>query len=56
VTQYVYCFDEEWKPDMPGVACTPLDPELAIPWPLPISFVSEKDRAAPTLAELRGRR
>jgi dTDP-4-dehydrorhamnose 3,5-epimerase len=54
VTQYVYCFDEEWKPDMPGVACTPLDPELAIPWPLPISFVSEKDRAAPTLAELRG--
>jgi dTDP-4-dehydrorhamnose 3,5-epimerase len=56
VTQYVYCFDEEWRPDMPGVACSPLDPELAIPWPLPISALSEKDRSAPTLAELRATR
>jgi len=53
VTQYVYCFDEEWQVDMPGVACSPLDPELAIPWPLPISAISDKDRSAPTLAELR---
>ncbi len=27
------------------------DPALGIPWPLPASAVSEKDRAAPTLAE-----
>ena len=56
VTQYVYCFDEEWQPDMPGVACSPLDPELAIPWPLPITALSEKDRSAPTLADLRAAR
>ena len=28
-TQYVYCFDHEWQPDMPGLACNPLDPALA---------------------------
>jgi dTDP-4-dehydrorhamnose 3,5-epimerase len=53
VTQYVYCFDEEWVPNMPGVACTPLDPDLAIPWPLPITHISDKDRDAPTVASLR---
>ena len=26
------------------------DPELAIPWPLPATFVSARDRAAPSLA------
>ena len=30
VSQYVYCFDEEWRPGMPGVAVNPLDPALAI--------------------------
>ena len=55
LTQYLYCFDREWQPDMPGRACTPLDPELAIPWPVPITLISDKDRGAPTLAELRGR-
>lgn len=31
---------------------SPLDPELALPWPSDVDFVlSEKDRAAPTLAE-----
>jgi dTDP-4-dehydrorhamnose 3,5-epimerase len=54
-TQYVYCFDEEWVPNMPGVACTPLDPELGIHWPLAISHISDKDRDAPTLADLRSR-
>lgn len=53
VTQYLYCFDREWEPNMPGVACTPLDPDLAIAWPLPISAISDKDRDAPRLAELR---
>jgi dTDP-4-dehydrorhamnose 3,5-epimerase len=58
-TQYLYCFDHEWVPGMAGVACTPLDPALEIPWPLSIdpadrAQVSEKDRDAPTLAQLRG--
>jgi dTDP-4-dehydrorhamnose 3,5-epimerase len=26
------------------------DPELAIPWPLPVAMLSERDRQAPTLA------
>jgi len=28
------------------------DPELAVPWPLPVSTMSARDRAAPLLAEL----
>ncbi|HVV14406.1 dTDP-4-dehydrorhamnose 3,5-epimerase [Amycolatopsis sp.] len=27
------------------------DPELAIPWPLPVTLISERDKQAPTLAE-----
>lgn len=58
-TQYLYCFDQEWVPGMAGVACTPLDPALAIPWPLPIdpddpAQVSAKDRDAPLFAQLEG--
>lgn len=56
--QYVYCFDAEWQPGMSGVAVTPLDEDLGIPWPVPIdtsdpSMVSVKDRSAPTWAQLR---
>lgn len=29
------------------------DPELAIPWPLPVTSVSARDREAPSLAEVR---
>jgi dTDP-4-dehydrorhamnose 3,5-epimerase len=55
--QYVYCFDDEWQPGMPGMACNPLDPALAIPWPVPVdpddrSQVSEKDLNAPLFADL----
>jgi dTDP-4-dehydrorhamnose 3,5-epimerase len=55
--QYLYCFDQEWVPGMAGVSCSPLDPDLAIPWPLPIdpadaSQVSLKDRDAPRFADL----
>jgi dTDP-4-dehydrorhamnose 3,5-epimerase len=57
-TQYLYCFDREWAPGMSGVAFTPLDPALAIEWPLPIdpddrAQISEKDRDAPPFKELR---
>jgi dTDP-4-dehydrorhamnose 3,5-epimerase len=41
-TQYLYAFDNEWMPGMAGTARSPLDPELAIPWPLPID---PEDRA-----------
>ena len=55
-TEYFYCFDEEWKPDMAGVAVSPFDSDLAIPWPIAIdrsnrALVSEKDATAPHLRE-----
>ena len=54
---YLYCFDSEWEPAMPGVAVNPLDPDLAIAWPIAIdpadrSLISEKDATLPTFAEL----
>lgn len=53
--QYVYCFDAEWAPGMAGVAVNPLDPDLAIPWPLPIdpddpACISAKDARLPRLS------
>jgi dTDP-4-dehydrorhamnose 3,5-epimerase len=58
-TQYAYCFDQEWRPGMVGIACNPLDPALAIAWPLPVdqndrAQVSAKDLAAPAFADLAG--
>jgi dTDP-4-dehydrorhamnose 3,5-epimerase len=55
--QYVYCFDREWQPGMGGWACNPLDPDLAIGWPLPVdptnpSQLSAKDAAAPAFKEV----
>ena len=59
-TQYFYAFDNEWVPGMPGSAVNPLDPALAIPWPIAVDTrtfdqVSEKDANAPTLAEVLAR-
>jgi dTDP-4-dehydrorhamnose 3,5-epimerase len=55
-TQYVYCFDKEWRADVEGRSCNPLDPQLQIDWPLPVdpddrAQVSAKDIAAPMVAE-----
>jgi len=55
--QYLYCFSVEWTPDMAAVAVNPLDPDLAIPWPVRVdpadpSQLSAKDAAAPRLADL----
>jgi dTDP-4-dehydrorhamnose 3,5-epimerase len=55
--EYLYCFDDEWRPGMAGMACTPLDPALGIDWPVPIdrddpSQVSMKDRDAPLFHDL----
>lgn len=60
-TEYVYCFDTEWAPGMPGVAISPLDPDLNVPWPLAIdvddrSLLSAKDAALATFADLFGRK
>ncbi|MBN8883433.1 MAG: dTDP-4-dehydrorhamnose 3,5-epimerase family protein [Salana multivorans] len=56
VSQYLYCFDTEWRPGMPGCAVNPLDPALGITWPIEIDIddraqISAKDAAAPTFAE-----
>lgn len=37
VTQYLYCFDQEWRPGMAGTSVSPLDPVAAIAWPLPVN-------------------
>jgi dTDP-4-dehydrorhamnose 3,5-epimerase len=51
---YLYYFEKEWYPGMPGLACDPLDPELAIPWPIAKDkgmIISEKDLNSPPLKE-----
>lgn len=55
VTQYLYSFDAEWVPGMAGVAVSPLDTDLNIPWPIAIDTddraqISAKDLNAPPLA------
>lgn len=55
--QYLYCFGVEWQPGMAGVAVTPLDPDLAIAWPIAIdvdnpAMISAKDAAAPRFGAL----
>ena len=57
-TEYLYFFDNEWAPGMPGTALCPLDPELDIKWPIDVDIndlnqISEKDSKAPTLTQLR---
>ena len=54
-TEYLYCFDREWEPGLPGPAVHPLDPALAIPWPVQPVILSPKDAAQPTLAEVLAR-
>ncbi|HZQ84943.1 MAG TPA: dTDP-4-dehydrorhamnose 3,5-epimerase [Acidimicrobiales bacterium] len=57
LTQYLYCFTQEWAPNMAGTAVNPLDPALGIAWPIPVdpdnpAQLSAKDRGLPTLAEV----
>lgn len=47
-SQYLYCFDAEWKAGMAGVSVSPTDATLGITWPL-APVLSEKDAAAPAL-------
>ncbi len=55
--EYLYCFDREWEPGMAGACVHPLDPDLAIAWPVPVdpadrSRLSAKDAAQPRLRDL----
>ncbi|MDQ3123086.1 MAG: dTDP-4-dehydrorhamnose 3,5-epimerase family protein [bacterium] len=51
---YLYYFEQEWHPGMPGKSCNPLDPDLAIDWPIKEGegmLISDKDRKNPSLQE-----
>jgi len=51
---YLYYFEKEWYPGMPGVSCNPLDPDLNINWPIPEGaglIISDKDRNNPSFKE-----
>ncbi len=52
--EYLYCFGDEWRPGMAGVAFNPFDPAVGIAWPLTgdDAIVSAKDAAAPPFAEI----
>jgi len=57
---YLYCFDGEWAAGMAGIAVHPLDPDLAIGWPIPVdpsdrALLSARDAGLPSFAELRAR-
>ena len=59
--EYLYCFGTEWTPGMAGIAVTPLDPALAITWPIPIDAadpaqLSIKDANASTFEQTRNQR
>lgn len=51
---YLYYFEQEWAPGMPGKSCNPLDTDLNIDWPIKEGagmIISEKDKANPSLKE-----
>lgn len=51
---YLYYFEAEWQPGMPGTSCNPLDPTLNIDWPIKENegmIISDKDRQNPPLEE-----
>lgn len=59
-SQYLYCFDQEWRPGMAGIAASPIDPALGIDWPVPIDVddraqLSAKDAAAAAFADVMAR-
>ncbi|PHP51927.1 dTDP-4-dehydrorhamnose 3,5-epimerase family protein [Actinomyces ruminis] len=54
--EYLYMFDREWAAGMSGRSLTPLDRDLAIPWPIAIDGdnveqISRKDATAPTFEQ-----
>lgn len=53
VADVAYRIDREHDPAQ-DVAIAHDDPQLGIPWPLPITTISERDRSAPRLADVIG--
>ncbi|MGD9961700.1 dTDP-4-dehydrorhamnose reductase [Nocardioides sp.] len=53
-TAYTYLVNDHWTPTVDYVAVRLDDPDLAIPWPVPLadSSVSDKDRANPSLGQV----
>lgn len=51
ITDTSYRIDREHDPSE-DVTIAFDDPELAIPWPLPVTSMSQRDREAPSLAEV----
>ncbi|MBA4607833.1 sugar nucleotide-binding protein [Aeromicrobium sp. Marseille-Q0843] len=51
-TAYSYLVNDHWRPDAVYANVNLLDPEVAVPWPLPVAEMSEKDRNHPLLAEV----
>lgn len=53
-TAYSYLVNEHWSADAAYAAVNLTDPQLAIDWPVPLAdaVLSEKDRAAPMLADV----
>lgn len=47
---YLYLFDAEWEPGMPGSYVNPLDADVAVDWPIKDAMIlSDKDRSLPPL-------
>lgn len=46
-----YCHSHAYAPAQEG-GVSPLDPDLAIAWPLPIAHMSERDRSLPLLKDV----
>ncbi|MGJ9421325.1 sugar nucleotide-binding protein [Aeromicrobium sp. CF3.5] len=51
-TTYSYLVNAHWSPDAVYTFVNLQDPTLAVPWPLPLVEVSDKDRAHPALADV----
>ncbi len=51
-TTYSYLVNDHWRADAHYVNVSLLDESLEIPWPLPVTQMSEKDKGHPPLAEV----
>lgn len=51
-TTYSYLVNAHWSPDAAYTFVNLEDPDLRVPWPLPRTEVSDKDRGHPLLAEV----
>ncbi len=49
--EVTYLMSESYRPEL-ARGCRWDDPSLAIPWPKPVSCISDRDRALPALADL----